>query len=82
MTHCFARTSVFAEFFFETWIAPAEDVLAAVTAAEVAGRHGLRYEPLSDSEYRRRLAAHPAWLGEAYASLPDRVRAGHWAGVA
>jgi NAD(P)H dehydrogenase (quinone) len=120
--HCFARTSIFADFFVETWIEPAraDGVLAlpagdgrmslltrddtaralarlgesgragtaeltgpvALTAAEVASLSGLRYEPLDDDEYRRRLAAEPAWLVDAYATLFAGVRAGHWAAVA
>jgi NAD(P)H dehydrogenase (quinone) len=119
--HCFARTSIFAEFFAETWIEPAraDGVLAlpagdggmslltrgdtaralarlaeagregvaditgpeALTAAAVADISGLRYEPLSEDEYRRRLAAEPAWLVEAYSTMFAGVRAGHWATV-
>jgi NAD(P)H dehydrogenase (quinone) len=120
MAHCFARTSIFWEFFAETWLEPAHGTLAlpagdgrmslvtrddtaralaalaadgsegvvevtgpeAVTAADVAERAGLRYEPLDDAEYRRQLAADPAWLVEAYATLFAGVRAGHWAAVA
>jgi NAD(P)H dehydrogenase (quinone) len=117
MRCCFARTSIFAEFFAETWVEPAADVLAVpaadgqmalvtraqtaatlaelavsgregvvdvcgprVTAEDVARAAGLRYEPISDAEYRRRIAGEPAWLIEAYATLFDGVRAGHWAG--
>jgi NAD(P)H dehydrogenase (quinone) len=122
MAHCFARTSIFADFFVSTWIEPAlaagtlalpasdgrmslvtrEDTARALarlaerqatgaaeltgpealTAADVAAVCGLRYEPLEDAEYRRRLAAEPAWLVEAYGSLFAGVRAGHWEAVA
>jgi NAD(P)H dehydrogenase (quinone) len=117
MRRCLARTSIFAEFFAETWVEPADGVLAVpaadgqmalvtraqtagalaalaaadaagvvdvcgplVTAADVARAAGLRYEPITDAEYRRRIAGEPAWLIEAYATLFDGVRAGHWAG--
>jgi NAD(P)H dehydrogenase (quinone) len=122
MRHCFARTSIFVDFFAETWIEPAraDGVLAlpagdgrmslvtrddtaralarlaeggregvadvtgpeALTAADVAALVGLRYQPLSEAEYRRVLAAEPAWLVEAYSSMFAGVRAGHWAAVA
>jgi NAD(P)H dehydrogenase (quinone) len=53
---------------------------AALTAAEVSEIAALRYEPLSEDEYRARLQrdGEPAWLIEAFTSMFRSVREGRF----
>jgi NAD(P)H dehydrogenase (quinone) len=129
LAHCLARTSIFADYFVATWLAPAldegtlalpagagrmslvsrDDVARALAVAavsrclgiieltgpealtadeisrltEAATGRRLRYLPLGDAAYRRRLAVDqaPGWLIEAFASFFRSVREGGFAVV-
>jgi NAD(P)H dehydrogenase (quinone) len=129
LQHCFARTSIFTDYFVSTWLAPAlaegvlalaagegrmslvtrDDTARALAAAAVSRHRGiveltgpaaltgaeisalteaatgrpLRYLPLEEDEYRRRLADEgaPDWLIEAFTSLFASVAEGRYAAV-